>query len=264
MQQKEDFGFRRPVSVYLGQAPYIASELFVGRGYELDAISRILHHDHKAQRQQRLVLGGMGGIGKTQIAIAYAESGRGSYSSVFWLNAVSEAALKDSFRSIASIIFDVEEPGVLEDKEIVRRVHQWLCTPKNTAWLLIFDNYDDSNQFNIDQYYPPASHGAVVVTTRRPDLVAGSTLHIEPFRNIKDSLAILQTRSKREDVESGNYVNNKYILDPLTTIVRSPRKAPRGAPRGSSSCFSHHWDLSSAECLYLRTLSARVRETLEH
>ncbi|KAJ5624187.1 hypothetical protein N7510_000496 [Penicillium lagena] len=199
IEQKEDFSFRGSVGIQLGQAPYIASELFVGRGYELDEIAKALHPDHKAQKQRRLVLGGMGGIGKTQLAIAYAESARESYSSVFWLNAVSEAALKDSFRLIASFVFDIHDPRVLEDKEIVRRVHQWLSTPNNTGWLLIFDSYEDSDQFLIDDYYPLASHGAIVVTTRRPDLVAGSTIDIKPLQNIKDSLAILQTRSKREN-----------------------------------------------------------------
>jgi hypothetical protein len=154
----------------------------------------------------------MGGIGKTQLAIAYAQSGCGSYSSVFWLNAVSEAALKDSFRSIASHIFEVQGPGVLEDKEIVRRVHQWLSNPKNTGWLLIFDNYDEPDQFRIDDYYPPASHGAIVVTTRRPDLIAGSTLDIKPLQNIEDSLAILQTRSKRENVQAGMRQTNTFRI----------------------------------------------------
>lgn len=182
---------------------YITSELFVGREYELNKIAKALHPNPKAQKQRRLILGGMGGIGKTQLAIAYAESGRGSYTSGFWLNAVSEALLKDSFRLIASIIFDIEDPGVLEDKEIVRRIHQWLSNPKNTGWLLIFDNYDDPDQFRIDNYFPPASHGAILVTSRRPDDVSGCTLDIKPFRNIEDSLAILQTRSNRENIQSG-------------------------------------------------------------
>lgn len=203
LKQRQDFNFRGPVGILRGQAPYIASELFVGRTYKLYEIARLLHPDQRFQNQRRLVLGGIGGIGKTQLAIAYAESGRGSYSSVFWLNAVSEATLKDSFRSIAGLIFDVEQPEVLEDKEIVRRVHQWLCSPKNTGWLLIFDNYDDPTQFRIDQYYPPASHGAIVVTSRRPDHVAGASLHIKSFQNVEDSLAILQTRSNRENVQSG-------------------------------------------------------------
>jgi hypothetical protein len=202
LKQKEDFSFRGPVGILRGQAPYIASELFIGRGFELDEIAKTLHPDHKARQQRRLVFGGMGGIGKTQLAIAYAESGRRSYTSVFWLNSASEAALKDSFRSIAGLIFDIKDPGVLDDREIVRRVHQWLCAPNNTGWLLIFDNYDNPDHFQIDDYYPP-SHGAIIVTTRRPDLVAGTSFHIRPFQNIEDSLAILQTRSKRENAQSG-------------------------------------------------------------
>jgi hypothetical protein len=166
-------------------------------------MAKALRPNHETHKQQRLVLSGMGGIGKTQLAIAYAESGLVSYSSVFLINAESEAALNNSFRSVASLIFDVEELAELADKEIVRRVHQWLCTPNNTGWLLIFDNYDDPAQFRIDHYYPAASHGAIVVTTRRPDLVAGTHLHLRPFHNIEDSLAVLQTRSERENVQSG-------------------------------------------------------------
>lgn len=202
-KQREDFSFRGPVGNCLGQAPYIPPELFVGRGSELYQIADILNPDHKTSKQARLVLGGMGGIGKTQLAIAYAESPRGSYDSVFWLNATSETALKSSFRSIASLIFDVHDPGVLEGNDVIRRIHQWLSDPNNTKWLLIFDSYDDPNQFDIDYYYPPVSHGAIIVTTRRSDLVAGSTIHIKPFQNIDDSLTILRTRSKRENIKSG-------------------------------------------------------------
>lgn len=203
IKPETNFSYRGPVGILRGQAPYIPSELFIGRGYELDEIAKVLHPDNRAQKQRRLVLGGIGGIGKTQLAIAYSESGRGIYDSVLWLNAVSETALQDSFRMMAGLIFDVDQPSVLEDKEIERRIHQWLCTPKNTGWLLIFDNYDDPTRFKIDRYYPPASHGDIIVTTRRPDLVTGTSLHIKPFQNIEDSLAILQTRSKRENVHLG-------------------------------------------------------------
>lgn len=123
--------------------------------------------------------------------------------------------MKDSFRSIASLIFEVEEPGVLEDKEIVRRAHQQLCTPENPRWSLIFDNYDDLDQFEIDRYYHSASHGAILVTTRRPDLVAGTSLDIMPLQDIEDSLAILQTRSKRENVQSGMLQLHIYRISVL-------------------------------------------------
>ncbi|OQD96542.1 hypothetical protein PENSOL_c015G00659 [Penicillium solitum] len=203
-KQKEDFTFRGPVGLCLRQAPNISPDLFVGRGSELDEITEYLH---KFQHQACLVLGGMGGIGKSRLAVAYAESRSKSYTSVFWLNATSEASLKASFRLIAGLIFEVQDPEVLDGEEIIGRVHHWLSDPKNTRWLLIFDNYDDSDQFKISEYYPLTSWGAIIVTTRRPDLVPGNThtLDVKAFQNIKDSLRVLQTRSKRQNVQSDPY-----------------------------------------------------------
>ncbi|KAJ5438022.1 uncharacterized protein N7458_009020 [Penicillium daleae] len=198
-EQNEDFSFQRPVGTCLGQAPYFAPELFIGRSFELGQMADVLHPGYEPLEQRRLVLGGIGGIGKTQLAIAYAKSHCKIYDSVLWLNAASEASLNDSFQSIASHIFNAPNLG-LDGKEIVRRIHQWLSDPKNFGWLLIFDNYDNPSQFKIDRYYPPASHGTIIVTSRRSDLVAGSNVQIKPFKNIKEGLDILQTRSKRENI----------------------------------------------------------------
>lgn len=70
-------------------------------------------------------------MGKTKLAIAYVETCREYYSSVFWLNASSEIALKDSFRSIASLILSIQDPEALEGRGIVGRVHQWQSDPRN-------------------------------------------------------------------------------------------------------------------------------------
>jgi hypothetical protein len=193
-------------------------------------MAQILQPLHAPRKQQRLSLGGLGGVGKTQLAIAYAESYRRSYSSVFWLNAASETALKDTFRSIASHIFSAQDSEALERSAIVGRVHRWLSDSRNTRRLLIFDNYDDPSQFEINDYFPPASYGAVVVTTRQQHLVAGNIMHIKPLQNIEDGLAILQTRSKRDNVQSG--IVQAYILrtnNDLTITIRSFCAAPRQA-----------------------------------
>ncbi|KAJ6062016.1 TPR repeat protein [Penicillium canescens] len=182
LREKADFRFRGPVGVCLGKAPYIAPKLFVGRDAELDG-GNLTPYSRASNAKT-------------------SKSRSGFYSSVFWLNSASEAVLKDSFRSIARLVFDFQDLRLLESKEIFERVHQWLSDPTNTGWLLIFDNYDAPSQFDINDYYPAASHGAIIVTTRRPDHVAGSSLHVKPFQDIKDSLAILQTRSNRENVKS--------------------------------------------------------------
>ncbi|KAJ5825846.1 hypothetical protein N7474_002984, partial [Penicillium riverlandense] len=211
----EDFRFRGPVGVCLGQAPYITPGLFVGRSSELHEIAQVLQSLHTSHKQQRLLIV--------------------DHSSVFWLNAASEAALKDSFRSVASLIFSVQDPGVLQGNAIVGHVHQWLSDLRNTGWLLVFDNYDEPSQFEINDYYPPASHGTVVVTTRRPDLVAGSTLHIKPLRNIEDGLAILQSRT--------GFTFERYLQEYETRLNIDPRRPTKLQEYRQHTLYTT-WDLS--------------------
>jgi hypothetical protein len=153
--------------------------------------------------QQRLVLGGMGGIGKTQLAIAYARRFSEQYTSIFWLNAVSEASIKASFRTMADLIYAVQDTAVLEGEQSVIHIRRWLSEQSNTNWLLIFDNYDDPDHFDIEPYYPSASHGTIIITTRRPDHVSGVSLRVQPLLDVEDSLEILRTRSGRTNVSLG-------------------------------------------------------------
>jgi hypothetical protein len=86
---------------------------------------------------------------------------------------------------------------------------------------LIFDNYNDPSQFEFYDYFPPVSHGAVVVTIRRLDFV-GSTLYIMPLYSVKDSLAILKPRSNRDDVQLGMLSENIVrVSEELSITIRS-------------------------------------------
>ncbi|KIW81451.1 hypothetical protein Z517_04476 [Fonsecaea pedrosoi CBS 271.37] len=46
--------------------------------------------------------------------------------SIFWLNAMSEATLKDSFRLVAEAIFDLREAEVLQDEQSIKHNQRWL------------------------------------------------------------------------------------------------------------------------------------------
>ena len=187
----------------LGSAPLIDADNFIGRAAELNRMKQILHLDGKATEQQRLVLGGMGGIGKTQLAIAYARFYQTRYTSVFWLNATTEVTLKQSFRFIVRRLHKAPELEKLDDEQIVRRANDWLSDTRNTEWLLIFDNYDDPDQFAINDYILDAARGSVIITTRLPDLVRGQQVRVQPMKSLDESLEILQNRSQREHVKNG-------------------------------------------------------------
>jgi len=149
--------YKRGVNLF--DAPNIAEYLFIGRGAELLEMQKI--------RKVR-VLGGMGGIGKTQLSIAYVKRHADTYSSVFWLNATSEVALKSSFRSVARRISGLDTVDLLEDDQVGTRVSNWFCELNNSCWLLIYDNYDDPDEYDITKYYPQVMHGSIIVTTRVP------------------------------------------------------------------------------------------------
>jgi hypothetical protein len=51
----------------------------------------------------------MGGVGKTQLVLAYVQQHDNCYESAIWLNATPEATLKASFRSIAARLLTISE-----------------------------------------------------------------------------------------------------------------------------------------------------------
>lgn len=100
----------------------------------------ILQPRESLPRQRRLVLGGPGGMGKTQLAITFATQYDQENSSVLWLDASSEDPLKDSFRIMAEAVFDVREPTVLTGDQSLKYISRWLSDRRDARWLLIFDN----------------------------------------------------------------------------------------------------------------------------
>lgn len=190
----------------LGTAPLIEAENFIGRATELDSMAQVLQPGKPTFEQQRLVLGGIGGIGKTQSAIAYARRYQANYTSVFWLNATIESTLKKSMRSIARRLLTRQELEHLDDQSVVHEVLRWLTDPKNKAWLMVFDNYDDPDLFNLLDYVPNSAHGSIIVTTRLPDLVRGQRMRqirLSPIDSLEENLDILQVRSQRQNVRHG-------------------------------------------------------------
>ncbi|KAL6242969.1 hypothetical protein RBB50_010069 [Rhinocladiella similis] len=70
-------------------------------GFDLWAIPKAGHACRSA-----VVLHGLGGIGKTQLAIKYATQHKEKYTAIFWLNANNKDSLELSFRHIAQRIIE--------------------------------------------------------------------------------------------------------------------------------------------------------------
>lgn len=116
----------------------------------------------------RVALLGLGGIGKSQLAIQFAYTVR-SKSHVFWVNASSRSTLEDSYRSIAHRLdLDTANDSFAD---ISHRVADWLSDEKNGRWTVVLDNFDDHSILTDDdprltKLLPLAGNGFTLITSR--------------------------------------------------------------------------------------------------
>jgi hypothetical protein len=192
------------------------TEHFVARETELTEIHKTL----SVNGSRRIgVLHGLGGIGKTQLTVAYTKRYRDSYSAIFWFNIRDEDSLKQSFVKTAKrILREHPSAGRLSGinmkenaDEVIDAVKEWLSLPKNTRWLAIYDNYDnpklpdktDPKALDIQQFLPELYQGSIIITTRSSQVTIGHQIQIRKLENEEDSLKILLNASRREGLING-------------------------------------------------------------
>jgi hypothetical protein len=105
------------------------------------------------------VLHGLGGAGKTQIALKTIEKTRDMWTDIVFVDATSRETTISTLQGFAKVkkIGDTHEDAI-----------RWLGAHKE-RWLMLFDNADDP-LFNIGDFFPPGNYGSILVTTRISDL----------------------------------------------------------------------------------------------
>lgn len=196
-------------------------EQFVAREDELQEMHEALSGDGS---RRTVVLHGLGGIGKTQLAVAYAKRYKNNYSAIFWLNIKDEDSLKQSFAKIAKQILReypsasrLSKVDMKSLDDVIDSVKAWLSQPYNTRWLIIYDNYDnpklasnkDPTAVDITEYFPEAYQGCVVITTRLAEVEIGHLIHVTRLEDVRDGLQILSNTSRRRGITDGRYYYKK-------------------------------------------------------
>ncbi|EXJ96108.1 hypothetical protein A1O1_01234 [Capronia coronata CBS 617.96] len=140
--------------------PHASTNFFIGRHVHAKEAREALGpvEEGPAWRKPKvLVVCGLGGAGKTQFVLRYAEEARSVYWGVFWIDASSIEALDSGLASLAMMYGKGSTPP--------SAVH-WLSTCLK-PWLLVFDNADELDM-DISRYFPPGGNGHIMVTTRNP------------------------------------------------------------------------------------------------
>lgn len=157
---------------------------FAGRKIVLENLRHALTVSGKSAVTQRVSAGfanrqavsGLGGIGKTAVAVEYAYRFRTEYDAVFFVRADQGNSVREDYELIcAELSLSLKPSSAIESDEVlphsdsqkdynrvVRAVLNWLNTHSN--WLLIFDNVENPTQ--VSSLLPRLQRGHIIFTSR--------------------------------------------------------------------------------------------------
>ncbi|OTA64151.1 hypothetical protein K449DRAFT_404982 [Hypoxylon sp. EC38] len=170
--------------------PFRRDADFVERGDLLQRIEQVC-----SGPASRAALVGLGGVGKSQLAIEH------TYRQdiwLFWVHASTKARIQESFKTIADVLrlSGRNQLGA----NILELVERWLSNEHNVKWFMVLDSADDLNVFYDTKvtgqisspedekrspwtYLPQSPNGSILITTRNRELASRLTGN---YKNVID------------------------------------------------------------------------------
>jgi tetratricopeptide (TPR) repeat protein/transcriptional regulator with XRE-family HTH domain len=147
--------------------------LFTGRADVLKQIhARLFSPEDNSRSVVACAICGLGGVGKTRVAIEYAFRYREEYSALFFLRADSASNLRSEFAALASPQnINLPEAEATNDEIKISAVLRWL--DMHPTWLMIFDNVDDPEAVHtVQSWLAKLSAGHLLLNGRMSNLPA--------------------------------------------------------------------------------------------
>ncbi len=171
--------------------PHLRNPNFTGREQLLQELRTALTSGRAAAI---VPIAGLGGVGKTQLALEYAYLHTADYEIVWWVRAESAATLTADYARLAAHL-GLPEKDLADQQAIAAAVRSWLG--HHPGWLLILDNARNAADFR--DHLPMGAAGHVLITSRDPNWASVA----KPFRlrvlPRAEAVEFLQKRCGRDE-----------------------------------------------------------------
>ncbi|MFV0529147.1 MAG: NB-ARC domain-containing protein [Lachnospiraceae bacterium] len=194
-----------PVRFPFNNLPYNRNLYFTGREDKLDELSANFFSTKSSMQLQ--TISGMGGVGKSQLALQYAYNYYDDYDSgILWLNAETLETLSQSVTDL------LEKKGIADSgKQAHQAFLSWLENNRN--WLLIYDNVEDYD--TIQAFMPRSNTGHILITSRVASAYKGGTLIELPVFPEETAVSFLHNRTRIKDNEGAEKLARRLGYFPL-------------------------------------------------
>ncbi|KAJ5107100.1 Tetratricopeptide-like helical [Penicillium angulare] len=197
--------------------PFLRNLRFVGRQHEIDYLERFIID---ANSPSKISIYGLGGIGKTQIALelAYLTREKVPECSVFWIPCISHESVEQAYMNIASAL------GIpdIEPAKVKEQVKAHLSKESAGKWLLIFDNADDMEMWTkasdtgppLKDILPRSENGHILFTSRNRKLavrVASPNVLSIPDIDHVTAMNILESSLIQEGLLHDNHTSTALL-----------------------------------------------------
>ncbi|MEU0304110.1 FxSxx-COOH system tetratricopeptide repeat protein [Streptomyces sp. NPDC006175] len=164
---------------------------FTGRSLVLERMRDQLGGGMAVVLPQPQTLYGLGGVGKTQVALEYVHRFMADYDLVWW---ISSEQIDDVVASLAELAVRLGAQGgddmAAASQEAVDLLRRGVPSER---WLLVFDNADDPER--LSRYFPQGGSGHILVTSRNQSWSQhGDALPVDVFLR-EESIEHLQRRA---------------------------------------------------------------------
>ncbi|KAF8602162.1 FabD/lysophospholipase-like protein [Ceratobasidium sp. AG-I] len=182
-----------------------SSQAFTGREDILEQMQDYFFGASPVDRRL-FVLCGLGGAGKTQLALKFVQTHRHKFWDVFYIDATTRETISTGLAALAK----TANVGETLEEALV-----WLISQEE-RWLLVLNNADD-RKLNLREFFPACIHGDILITTRNQQI----RMHTQGPRSYcsvggmlpQDALALMLKASGAREEEHETEIANTLVKD---------------------------------------------------